>query len=68
MEARKQEPFASHMTSSENDHAAFSRSQRDAITRRVIEALRPKYGALYGYDASMPANVELVIRLTGSYY
>jgi glyoxylase-like metal-dependent hydrolase (beta-lactamase superfamily II) len=68
LEARKQEPFASHMNSSENNHAAFSRSQRDAITRRVIEALRPKYGALYGYDASMPANVELAIRLTGSYY
>jgi hypothetical protein len=33
----------------------------------VTEALRPKYGKLYGYDASMPANVELAIRLTGSY-
>ena len=32
-----------------------SRSQREAIIRRVTEALRPKYGNMYGYDASMPA-------------
>jgi hypothetical protein len=68
LEARKSEPFTSHMKPTENNHAAFARSQRDAIIQRVSEALRPKYGRMYGYDASMPYNVELAIRLIGSYY
>lgn len=68
LKARQEEAFTKHMTPTENNHAAFARSQRDAIIRRVTEALRPKYGRLYGYDASMPYNVELAIRLVGSYY
>lgn len=68
LEARQQEPFTEHMNPAANNHAAFSRSQREAITTRVIEAMRPKYGRMYGFDASMPANVELAIRLVGSYY
>jgi glyoxylase-like metal-dependent hydrolase (beta-lactamase superfamily II) len=68
LRARQEEPFAKHMTPTENNHAAFARSQRDAIIRRVTEELRPKYGKMYGYDASMPYNVELAIRLVGSYY
>jgi glyoxylase-like metal-dependent hydrolase (beta-lactamase superfamily II) len=68
LEARNAEAFASHMKPTENNHAAFARSQREAIVKRVTEQLRPKYGRMYGYDASMPANVELAIRLVGSYY
>jgi glyoxylase-like metal-dependent hydrolase (beta-lactamase superfamily II) len=68
LEARNAEAFANHMKPTENNHAAFARSQRDAIIKRVTEQLRPKYGQMYGYDASMPANVELAIRLVGSYY
>ncbi len=68
LEARKEEPFTRHMNPSENNHAAFARSQREAITKRVTETLRPKYGQMYGYEASMPMNVELAIRLIGSYY
>ncbi|MFY4729966.1 hypothetical protein [Nitrospira sp. BLG_2] len=56
------------MNQTANNHAVFSRAQREAITKRVIEAMRPKYGRMYGFDASMPANVELAIRLVGSYY
>jgi hypothetical protein len=56
------------MKPTENSHAAFARLQRDAIIRRVTEELRPKYGRMYGYDASMPYNVELAIRLVGSHY
>jgi glyoxylase-like metal-dependent hydrolase (beta-lactamase superfamily II) len=67
-DARGAEAFASHMSPTENNHAAFARSQRDAIIKRVTEQLRPKYGRMYGYDASMPYNVELAIRLIGSYY
>jgi len=68
LKERQEEAFAKHMKPTENSHAAFARSQRDAIIARVTEALRPKYGNMYGYDASMPYNVELAIRLTGSYY
>lgn len=68
LKARQEEAFTNHMTPTENNHAAFARSQRDAIIRRVTEELRPKYGKLYGYDASMPYNIELAIRLVGSYY
>ncbi|WGK61871.1 MBL fold metallo-hydrolase [Halopseudomonas sp. SMJS2] len=68
LKARQEEAFAGHMTPDENNHAAFARSQRDAIIMRVTEELRPKYGKMYGYDASMPYNVELAIRLVGSYY
>jgi len=50
-----------------NNHAAFSRSQREAITKRVIEVMKPKYGQMYGFNASMPGNVELAIRLVDSY-
>jgi glyoxylase-like metal-dependent hydrolase (beta-lactamase superfamily II) len=66
--ARQEEAFPKHMKPTENNHAAFARSQREAIIRRVTEELRPKYGRMYGYDASMPANVELAIRIVGSYY
>ncbi|MER2511247.1 MAG: MBL fold metallo-hydrolase [Nitrosomonas ureae] len=68
LQARQEEAFTKHMVPTENNHAAFARSQRDAIIRRVTEELRPKYGRMYGYDASMPYNVELAIRLVGSYY
>ena len=68
LEARNAEPFASHMKPTENNHAAFARSQREAIVKRVTEQLRPRYGRMYGYDASMPTNVELAMRLVGSYY
>ena len=56
------------MIPSANNHAAFAREQREAIIKRVTEALRPKYGKMYGFEASMPMNVELAIRLVGSYY
>jgi glyoxylase-like metal-dependent hydrolase (beta-lactamase superfamily II) len=68
LKARQEEAFTKHMTPTENNHAAFARSQRDAIIKRVTEDLRPKYGRMYGYDASMPYNIELAIRLVGSYY
>lgn len=68
LKARTEEPFAKHMIPSANNHAAFAREQREAIIKHVTEALRPKYGKMYGFEASMPMNVELAIRLVGSYY
>lgn len=68
LKARKEEAFGKFMNKTANNHAEFARAQREAIIKRVTEALRPQYGHMYGYDASMPANVELAIRLVGSYY
>ncbi len=66
--ARTEKPFAKHMVAPVNNHAALARTQREAIVKRVTETLRPKYGMMYGIEASMPMNVELAIRLVGSYY
>lgn len=61
IKVRKEESFGKFMNKTANNHADFARAQRD-------EVLRPKYGHMYGYDASMPANIEMAIRLVGSYY
>lgn len=64
----KEESFGKFMNKTANNHADFARAQREAIIKKVTEVLRPKYGHMYGYDASMPANIEMAIRLVGSYY
>ena len=68
IKVRKEESFGKFMNKTANNHADFSRAQREAIIKKVTEVLRPKYGHMYGYDASMPANIEMAIRLVGSYY
>ncbi|EFE5857599.1 MBL fold metallo-hydrolase [Escherichia coli] len=68
IKVRKEESFGKFMNKTANNHADFARAQREAIIKKVTEVLRPKYGHMYGYDASMPANIEMVIRLVGSYY
>ncbi|WP_250233260.1 MBL fold metallo-hydrolase, partial [Escherichia coli] len=68
IKVRKEESFGKFMNKTANNHADFARSQREAIIKKVTEVLRPKYGHMYGYDASMPANIEMAIRLVGSYY
>ncbi|EJL8288699.1 MBL fold metallo-hydrolase [Escherichia coli] len=68
IKARKEESFGKFMNKTANNHADFARAQREAIIKKVTEVLRPKYGHMYGYDASMPANIEMAIRLVGSYY
>lgn len=65
--ALEAEPLERHIDPKAGSHAAFARTQREAVTRRVMDALRPAYGEMYGYDASMPANIELAIRRVGSY-
>jgi glyoxylase-like metal-dependent hydrolase (beta-lactamase superfamily II) len=66
--ARQAEPFGQFMNPPvSNSHAHITKAWRDAVTKRVSESLRGKYGQLYGYDASMPMNVELVLRAIGSY-
>lgn len=68
IKVRKEESFGKLMNKTANNHADFARTQREAIIKKVTEVLRPKYGHMYGYDASMPANIEMAIRLVGSYY
>ena len=63
-----QRQFLNDLRDTANNHADFARAQREAIIKKVTEVLRPKYGHMYGYDASMPANIEMAIRLVGSYY
>ncbi|EPL6121606.1 TPA: MBL fold metallo-hydrolase [Escherichia coli] len=68
IKVRKEDSFGKFMNKTANNHADFARAQREAIIKKVTEVLRPKYGHMYGYDASMPANIEMAIRLVGSYY
>ncbi|HHV8570536.1 TPA: MBL fold metallo-hydrolase [Escherichia coli] len=68
IKVRKEESFGKFINKTANNHADFARAQREAIIKKVTEVLRPKYGHMYGYDASMPANIEMAIRLVGSYY
>ena len=68
IKVRKEESFGKFMNKTANNHADFARAQREAIIKKLTEVLRPKYGHMYGYDASMPANIEMAIRLVGSYY
>lgn len=68
IKVRKEESFGKFMNKTANNNADFARAQREAIIKKVTEVLRPKYGHMYGYDASMPANIEMAIRLVGSYY
>lgn len=68
IKVRKEESFGKFMNKTANNHADFARAQREAIIKKVTEVLRPKYGHMYGYDASMPANIEMAIILVGSYY
>ncbi|EFG2251126.1 MBL fold metallo-hydrolase [Escherichia coli] len=68
IKVRKEESFGKFMNKTANNHADFARAQREAIIKKVTEVLRPKYGHMYGYDASMSANIEMAIRLVGSYY
>ncbi|HIC0707171.1 TPA: MBL fold metallo-hydrolase [Escherichia coli] len=68
IKVRKEESFGKFMNKTANNHADFARAQREAIIKKVTEVLRPKYGHMYGYDASMLANIEMAIRLVGSYY
>ena len=68
IKVRKEESFGKFMNKTANNHADFARAQREAIIKKVTEVLRPKYGHMYGYDASMPANIEMAIRWVGSNY
>lgn len=39
----------------------------DAIVQEATQTLRPKYGEYYGYEASAPPNLEMVLHTFLSY-
>jgi glyoxylase-like metal-dependent hydrolase (beta-lactamase superfamily II) len=43
-----------------NAHTAFLATWVDAVARKATDALRAKYGALYGFEYSVPANARMV--------
>lgn len=48
-------------------HTAMLPAWYGEISRRATEALRPKYGQVYGFDAGTPANAEMVAEYLFSY-
>lgn len=54
-------------TSTLTAHTAMLPAWYGEIARRATEALRPKYGQVYGYEYSTPANVEMVAEHLYSY-
>jgi glyoxylase-like metal-dependent hydrolase (beta-lactamase superfamily II) len=50
-----------------NAHTTFMVNWIDACVKEAVEALRPKYGSLYGFDAATPSNVEMVLHTLLSY-
>lgn len=42
------------------NHQASATAYNNAINEAALEALRPKYGDFYGFDASVPVQIELV--------
>ena len=50
-----------------NAHTAFLRAWYAQIAAKATEALRPKYGRLYGFEYSTPPNAEMVAAYLMSY-
>jgi glyoxylase-like metal-dependent hydrolase (beta-lactamase superfamily II) len=50
-----------------NAHTAFLPAWYGQIAARATEALRPKYGRLYGFDYATPPNAEMVAAYLMSY-
>ncbi len=48
-------------------HTAMLPAWYGEIARRATEALRPKYGQVYGFDDATPANAEMVAEYLYSY-
>lgn len=52
--------FMSFVDMSASAHTEFLAKWIDAIAADAVEALRPKYGELYGYEAATRPNAEMV--------
>jgi glyoxylase-like metal-dependent hydrolase (beta-lactamase superfamily II) len=50
-----------------NNHAAYTGRYNEEVRKRATDKLRPKYGKFYGFEASVPGNVEMVMHALNSY-
>lgn len=50
-----------------NNHEAAAHRWNEAVARHATDALRPKYGRFYGFEASVPHQAEMMIEAIGSY-
>lgn len=51
----------------ENAHTPFLPAWLGAVARNATDQLRPKYGRLYGFEAAVPRNAEMVAMAMFSY-
>ena len=53
-------PFTEFVDPSASAHTGFLASFFATIAREATDALRPKYGPLYGFEHATPPNAEMV--------
>jgi glyoxylase-like metal-dependent hydrolase (beta-lactamase superfamily II) len=58
--AMAEHPFSEFVDPSASTHTAFLANFFATIAREATEALRPKYGHLYGFEYATPPNAEMV--------
>lgn len=51
-----------------NNHFAIATGWNDAVIKHAMDALRPRYGRFYGFEAGMPANLALMLDAMESYH
>lgn len=59
-EAMRRNPFSSFVDPAADAHTSFLSSFFATIAREATDALRPKYGQLYGFEYATPPNAEMV--------
>lgn len=50
-----------------NNHQAAAHQWNQAMAQQATNALRPKYGKFYGFEASVPHQADMMIEAVGSY-
>jgi glyoxylase-like metal-dependent hydrolase (beta-lactamase superfamily II) len=50
-----------------NAHTAFLPAWLEAVGKKAVDALRPKYGSYYGFEYAMPRNAQMVAMSMFSY-
>jgi glyoxylase-like metal-dependent hydrolase (beta-lactamase superfamily II) len=50
-----------------NNHAAYTGAYTEEVVKRATDRLRSKYGLYYGFESSVPGNVEMVMHALASY-
>lgn len=54
-------PFGSGVDATKiNAHTAYLSTWTELVAKKATEALRPKYGELYGFDYATPSNAKMV--------